>query len=86
MKDELTTIQGIIIPASWDKKGEIVAVAVATMDEQEFLVEDDAVSRNLLSHIHQEAVLRGSVKRKQKKPILKVETFKVKDITIRGAV
>ena len=77
MKDELTTVQGIIVPARWDKKGDVVAVAVATMDEQEFMVEVDAVGRNLLSHIHQEAVLRGSVKRKQKKSILKVETFKI---------
>ena len=82
MNGNLKTIHGIIIPATWDKEGDIVAVAIATKDEQEYLVEDDDVGRNLLSHIRQEVVLKGSLKKKQKKPTMKVETFRVKDIKI----
>ena len=33
-------IEGVIIPANWDNKGNVVDLAVATRDEEEYLITD----------------------------------------------
>jgi hypothetical protein len=45
METPLTSIKGIIIPASWDTNGTILSTAIVTFDEDIFAV-TDSVSLN----------------------------------------
>ena len=40
-------VKGILIPFNWNQKGNVVSVAIATNDEKEYLVEDQAVAEKL---------------------------------------
>jgi len=44
--DEPLTIKGIVIPVDWDKKGKVVAAAISTYDEDEYLIDNDYKGKN----------------------------------------
>lgn len=68
-------IEGVIIPANWDNKGNVVDLAVATRDEDEYLITDkDQVSR-LKRLLRQEVAIEGILKTKDGKKIIKVKRF-----------
>lgn len=57
----LTTVGGIVIPIAWDDEGNPLAVAISSPDEKEYLIEQDAKGKQLLSLIRQEIVVNGIV-------------------------
>jgi len=52
-------LKGIVIPVDWKKDGAVVAVAISTNKEDEFLVEKEGCGEDLLNHIHAEVEVRG---------------------------
>ena len=58
---ELFKIQGLIIPSAWDKEGNVLAVAVSTFDEDEFLVHRDEKGEQLLGLLREEVEVSGVV-------------------------
>lgn len=54
-------IKGIIIPTAWDNDGNIISLAIATSDEQEYLIGNDGQITNLLPLLRQEVVAMGSI-------------------------
>ena len=68
-------VEGIIIAANWDNKGNVVDLAVATRDEEEYLITDkDQVSR-LKPLLRQEVAIEGILKTQEGKKIIKVKRF-----------
>lgn len=68
-------VEGIIIPANWDNKGNVVDLAVATRDEEEYLITDkDQVSR-LKPLLRQEVAIEGILKTQEGKKVIKVKRF-----------
>jgi hypothetical protein len=57
----LYKIQGLIIPAAWDKKGNVLAVAVSTFDEEEYFVEKGGKGDELLGLLRKEMEVSGIV-------------------------
>jgi hypothetical protein len=57
----LFKIQGLIIPAAWDKKGNVLAVAVSTFDEEEYFVEKGGKGDELLGLLRKEMEVSGIV-------------------------
>jgi hypothetical protein len=48
LKAKMICIEGIIIPTNWDKKGNVVNLAIATRDEEEYLITDkDQIARKV---------------------------------------
>ena len=49
-------IKGILIPAAWDEDGKIVSLAIATNDEQEYLIDACQRITKLVSLLRHEVV------------------------------
>ena len=61
MKKRMPKIEGLIIPSSWDEKGNIKAVSLHTSDEKEYRVEYGGVGKELLAHIHHKVEATGKI-------------------------
>ena len=68
-------IEGLIIPASWDNKGNVVDLAIATRDEEEYLIRDKEQVTRLKSFLRQEVKIKGILRTKEGKKIIKVKKF-----------
>ena len=66
-------VEGIVIPAKWDNKGNVVDLAIATRNEEEFLITDKDQVARLKSFLRQEVKLTGILRTKEGKKILKVK-------------
>jgi hypothetical protein len=68
-------IEGLIIPASWDNKGNVVDLAIATRDEEEYLITDKEQVAKLKQLLRQEVEIKGILRTKEGKRIIKVKRF-----------
>jgi hypothetical protein len=76
--DNLTAIRGIVIPAEWDDEGNTLATCIASPGEQEYLVEQDAMGKELLRLIRQEIEVTGIVQqRKRGRNTIAVRTYRL---------
>ena len=69
-------IEGIIIPANWDEKGNVVNLAIATSDEKEYLITDKNQVARLKPLLRQEVVIKGILKAKEWKDIISVKRLR----------
>ena len=77
-------IKGLIIPAGWDNKGNVVGLAIATRDETEYLITDNDRVAELKPLLRQEVEIRGILQTKEGKKIIKVKRFSKLGIKFRG--
>jgi hypothetical protein len=68
-RSTMERIKGIIIPTEWDGNGNVISLAIATCDEQEYLIENHQQIANLWTLLRREVVAMGSIKcvKKQKR-------------------
>ena len=65
-------IKGIVVPADWDGNGNVISLAIATGDEQEYLIENYRQIENLWTLLRQEVVVLSSIKCCKEHKIIKV--------------
>ncbi len=53
------TIDGLVIPVQWDDDGQVTALSIATLDEDEYLVFLDEKGKELLKHLKEEVLVKG---------------------------
>jgi hypothetical protein len=46
----------------WDKKGNVIAVAISTINEEEYVIENNAQGEEMLKLIQKEVEVRGELK------------------------
>ena len=80
--NNLVTIRGIVIPADWDEKGNVVAVAVSTYDEVEYLIENHEKEKELKAFIREEVEVSGILREEKNKPIMKIKEYRLKPDSI----
>jgi predicted nucleic acid-binding Zn ribbon protein len=68
-------VKGLIIPASWDKKGNVVDLAIATRDEEEYLITGKDQVARLKQLLRQEVEIKGILRTKKGKRIIHVKRF-----------
>ncbi len=68
-------IEGIIIPASWDNKGDVLDLIIATRDEEEYLIVDKDQVARLKPLLRQEVAIKGFLRTQNGKKIIQVEGF-----------
>ena len=56
-----TSISGIIIPAEWDKNGEIISTAIVTFDEDLFVILNNRFGRNMTNYLRETVIVTGYV-------------------------
>ena len=72
------TIQGLIIPVDWDHDGNVIAVAISSYDEIEYLVEKTQKAEELLSLVHMQVEARGKLRAfETKERLITVEHYRV---------
>lgn len=68
-------IEGIVIPANWDNNGNVVNLAIATRDEEEYLITDKAQIAKLKPLLRQEVEIKGITQLQEGKRIIEVKGF-----------
>ena len=68
----MNRIEGIIIPAAWDSDGNITSLAIATGDEQEYLIENHQQIAKLWALLRQEVIVQGSIECRKENKIINV--------------
>ena len=74
----LVTMRGIVLPADWDEKGNVTAVAVSTYDEVECLIENHEKEIELKSFIREEVEVSGILREEKNRLILKINEYRLK--------
>ena len=72
----MINVKGILIPVNWDKKGNVVSVAIATDDENEYLLEDEELSVKLKGQLRQVVEVSGVVKKTCGINIIKIKQWR----------
>jgi hypothetical protein len=61
-KERISVIEGIIIPVRWDNNGNAIAVALATSQEKEFLINmKNAKGKKILEFLQKKVRIHGPV-------------------------
>ncbi len=76
----MINISGIVIPVCWDKKGNVVEVAIATRNEEEYFIEGSDKASQLKSFLRQEVEVSGVLKNEGGKKIIKIKSLSKKKI------
>ncbi len=72
---EHVSIKGIIIPADWDEKGNVIKAAILTTNEEEYIVQENEKGQKLLSLMQREVEMTGVVREEAGNKIITVEKF-----------
>lgn len=76
----MINISGIVIPVSWDTKGNVVEVAIATRNEEEYFIEGSDKAFQLRPFLRQEVEVSGVLKNEGGKKIIKIKSLSKKKI------
>lgn len=61
-KGRKRTITGIVVPEDWDEKGNVMRVAIKTLDSQEYVVEYNKKGKELLAFVDNKVRVGGTVR------------------------
>ncbi len=61
MENQLTSITGIVIPASWDPNGAVTGTAIVTFDEDIVTVAATGFGRSLTQHLRKTVTVKGQI-------------------------
>jgi len=76
MAKKLVTLRGVIIPADWDEHGNVIATAIATDDEGEYVISGQQTTEKYLALLRKEVEVRGWVRGEGGRKIITIETYK----------
>ena len=79
MQDKNGTVKkagGLILPAEWDKQGNVVAVLLSAFDEEDYLIDSNGYGRKLLSYLQKKVEVSGVEKEEGGRKRLRVLSFK----------
>lgn len=76
MSRRLVTIRGIIIASSWDEKGNVTTTAIATHDENEYVIDGQENGEKYLDLLRKEVEIKGWLREKGGKKLIKIKTFR----------
>lgn len=85
-KNALVTLKGIIIPADWDTKGNVIAIAISTDSEEEYLICNDDKGKKLFNFIQDLVKVRGIIDEVAGIKIMKINKMEKCSLDIPGNV
>ena len=83
-KRETITIRGILIPSAWNEKGDVVALVIATYNEEKYLVSDRQMVQKLLSLLRKRVVVNGIIHRQDPNRVIDIKDVKIDTVTSKG--
>jgi hypothetical protein len=75
--DKAITIKGLVIPVDWDEKGRVIAAAISTCDEDEYLIEKIYKGEELLGLLRREVEVRCVVRERENKKKVRVQEYSI---------
>ena len=83
-KTETITIRGILIPSAWNEKGDVVALFIATYNEEKYLVSDRPMVQKLLSLLRKRVVVNGIIHRQDPNRVIDIKDVEIDTYTAKG--
>jgi hypothetical protein len=78
-KRKTVTLMGIVIPADWNDRQEVIAAALATADEKEYRISTTKKGKELLGALQREVEATGVLDRDEKgRDVITVRSYIVK--------
>jgi len=74
---KIITIKGVVIPVDWDEKGKVIAAALSTHREEEYLIDHDDKGRKIMDYIQREVEVSGVVRKNNNKDMITITTYEV---------
>jgi hypothetical protein len=71
------TINGILVPVSWNKAGEVTGVAVSTFDEKEYRIADDDGPSQWQDYLNREVSIQGRPFQRGVEQWIAVQSFRI---------
>jgi hypothetical protein len=68
-------IRGILVPAAWDENGNIIRIALATEEEEHYLIDLSGRGRDVARLIREKVTVLGQIRQEGNKRILAVEDY-----------
>ena len=65
-RKKTVTLLGILIPADWNDRQEVIAAALATADEKEYRIVGNRRGKELLSCLQRQIEVTGALERDEK--------------------
>lgn len=75
--DRKVTAKGILLPSEWDENGAVIALTLFTFDEDEYGVERNETTRELLDVLRQELLVEGYFRWEQDRKIIRITEFRL---------
>jgi hypothetical protein len=73
------TLTGIVIPADWNDRQEVVVVALATADEKEYRIAENKRGKELLDALQRQIEATGALERDEKgRNVITIKSYIVK--------
>ncbi len=85
-KNALITLKGIIIPVDWDNKGNVIAVAISTDREEEYLICNDDKGKGLFQFIQDLVMVRGTIEEVAGIKLMKIDNMEKCDLDNPGGI
>lgn len=75
MEQPITSITGIVIPASWDAGGAVLGTAIVTFDEDTVMVADTDSGSALIQHLRKTVTVTGQMSTRNASKTIQVKEF-----------
>ena len=75
-KHECIVLRGLITPAAWDEKGNVVTIALSSFDENEYLIDKNKTGMKLFSLLRVAVQLSGIVRKEDGIKRIAVENYR----------
>ena len=77
-EDRLAKIAGLIVPADWDRQGNVTGVSISAFDEEEYMVQKQVKGAELIQHVRKDAEVVGWVEVEHGKKKITVKHYRLR--------
>ena len=74
-RSKTTVVKGVVVPTDWDEHGNVVALAISSNDEKEYIVDNKGKGKELLGLIRKEVEVRGVITEEDQRKIIRVSKY-----------